>query len=150
MAQRGLKKMPQGNRTGKKTSGQPPLLVNQKPSGPRGPPGEELSPWLLDNWLDEEQHEPPPLLVSYQWLEDRGIFSNRMDAHRKRKEEQFPPPIQLSKNKIAWVWAEVRAWLASRPRRIPGQTNPAATLNLPQFRKAAREKAASKPEGAAP
>jgi hypothetical protein len=43
-----------------------------------------------------------------------------MDAHRKRKEEQFPPPLQLSKNKIAWVWSEVRAWLASRPRRIAG------------------------------
>jgi hypothetical protein len=140
--------MPQGNRTGKKMpgKGEPPLEIDPGKKMP-----EQDSPWLLDNWLDEEQHEPPPLLVSYQWLEDRGIFSNRMDAHRKRKEEQFPPPLQLSKNKIAWVWAEVRAWLASRPRRVPGQTNPAATKNLPHFRaKTEGEKAARKPEGAAP
>jgi Prophage CP4-57 regulatory protein (AlpA) len=139
--------VPHLNATGRKMPGQnePPLVINSSEKKPN-----QDSPWQFGNWLELEGQGEPPLLVSYQWLEDRGIFSNRMDAHRKRKEEQFPPPIQLSKNKIAWVWAEVRAWLASRPRRIPGQTNPAATLNLPQFRKAAREKAASKPEGAAP
>jgi Prophage CP4-57 regulatory protein (AlpA) len=70
--------------------------------------------------------DDPPLLVSYKWLERAGVFSNRMDCHRRRK-EGFPAPLQLSENKIAWRWAEVQEWLASRPRRTPKSGSQKAT-----------------------
>jgi CP4-57 regulatory protein AlpA len=64
--------------------------------------------------------EPPPLLVNFAWLQRQGIVANRMDLFRKRKEQAFPPAIELSRNRVAWRWAEVEQWLAARPRRVPG------------------------------
>jgi hypothetical protein len=98
--------VPHLNFTGRETPGQdePPLLLNNKPD-------QDESPWLVK--------DAPPILVNYKWLEAAGVFSNRMDCHRKRL-EGFPAPLQLSENKIAWKWSEVQEWLASRPRRMPG------------------------------
>jgi Prophage CP4-57 regulatory protein (AlpA) len=66
------------------------------------------------------KHEEAPILVNYDWLERAGILANRMDCRRKQLQEGFPPPLQLSANKIAWRWSEVEAWLATRPRRVAG------------------------------
>jgi hypothetical protein len=88
------------NTTGRKTHGGEPGL-------------------LMPNSGEKLAAEPPPMLVNFIWLQRQGILSNRMDLYRKRKWEGFPAPIELSRNKIAWVWEEVQAWLAARPRRTP-------------------------------
>src|ERR1700757_1519147 len=93
---------------------EPPLVVDPGKKPEPEQPGKELSPWQFGKELQE-----PPVLVNYAWLEKAGIFSNRMDCARKRK-EGFPAPIEHSRNKIAWVWDEVHAWLAARPRRVAG------------------------------
>jgi predicted DNA-binding transcriptional regulator AlpA len=57
--------------------------------------------------------------VNYRYLEDEGIMPNRMTLARSIAYLGFPKPVELGKNRIAWDLEEVRAWLASRPRRSP-------------------------------
>jgi predicted DNA-binding transcriptional regulator AlpA len=57
--------------------------------------------------------------VNYRYLEDEGIMPNRMTLARSIEQLGFPKPVELGKNRIAWNLDEVRAWLASRPRRTP-------------------------------
>lgn len=57
--------------------------------------------------------------VNYRYLEDEGIMPNRMTLARSIAQLGFPKPVELGKNRIAWDLEEVRAWLASRPRRNP-------------------------------
>jgi Prophage CP4-57 regulatory protein (AlpA) len=57
--------------------------------------------------------------VTYRFLEDEGIMPNRMTLARSIAQLDFPKPVELGKNRIAWDLGEVRAWLASRPRRMP-------------------------------
>jgi Prophage CP4-57 regulatory protein (AlpA) len=66
------------------------------------------------------QNDPAPgqLIVDYNFLKAKGVFTNRVDAARKRA-AGFPTPIELSPNRIGWFWHEVEAWLAARPRRAP-------------------------------
>lgn len=58
--------------------------------------------------------------VNYRYLEDEGIMPNRMTLARSIAQLGFPKPVELGKNRISWDLDEVRAWLASRPRRTPG------------------------------
>ena len=57
--------------------------------------------------------------VSYRYLETEGIIPNRTTLARSIVQLEFPKPVELGKNRIAWDLDEVRAWLASRPRRTP-------------------------------
>jgi predicted DNA-binding transcriptional regulator AlpA len=57
--------------------------------------------------------------VTYRYLEAEGIMPNRMTLARAIDQLDFPKPIALGKQRIAWDLDEVRAWLASRPRRSP-------------------------------
>jgi predicted DNA-binding transcriptional regulator AlpA len=59
--------------------------------------------------------------VNYRFLEDEGIMPNRVTLSRSIAQLGFPKPVELGKNRIAWDLDEVRAWLASRPRRTPGK-----------------------------
>jgi predicted DNA-binding transcriptional regulator AlpA len=45
-----------------------------------------------------------------------GIVADRATVRRWVASEGFPKPIVLSANSIGWPSAEVREWLASRPR----------------------------------
>ena len=51
----------------------------------------------------------------------RGISAatgkSRVQLWRDIRARQFPPPIELGPNSIAWYRAEIEAWKASRPRR---------------------------------
>ena len=58
--------------------------------------------------------------VNYRYLEAEGIVPNRTTLARSIKNLGFPKPVELGKNRIAWDLDEIRAWLASRPRRTPG------------------------------
>jgi hypothetical protein len=57
--------------------------------------------------------------VNYRFLENEGIMPNRMTLARSIAQLGFPKPVELGKNRIAWDLDEIRAWLASRPRRSP-------------------------------
>jgi|BarGraIncu00222A_1022003.scaffolds.fasta_scaffold43945_3 predicted DNA-binding transcriptional regulator AlpA len=59
------------------------------------------------------------MFVRYKYLEDNGIISNRMQLARAIERYEFPKPIALGENTLAWDLDEVEAWLASRPRRMP-------------------------------
>jgi hypothetical protein len=58
--------------------------------------------------------------VSYRFLEDEGIVPNRTTLSRSIAQLGFPKPIELGANRLGWDLDEIRAWLASRPRRTPG------------------------------
>jgi hypothetical protein len=59
-------------------------------------------------------------LVRYKQLHEDGIVNDRMSLRRKIQEEDFPKPLALGPNTLAWDSDEVQAWLAARPRRVPG------------------------------
>jgi predicted DNA-binding transcriptional regulator AlpA len=64
--------------------------------------------------------------VKYNDLEAQGIVPNRMTLGRWIAENEFPAPVELGPNSVAWIADEVDAWLASRPRRIPRDCREAA------------------------
>jgi predicted DNA-binding transcriptional regulator AlpA len=59
------------------------------------------------------------LFVRYTYLEKNGIMSNRMQLARAIERYDFPKPVPLGENTMAWDLEEVEAWIASRPRRAP-------------------------------
>jgi hypothetical protein len=68
--------------------------------------------------------------VTYRFLEEEGIMPNRMTLARSIAQLGFPKPVELGVNRIAWDLDEVRAWLASRPRRTPKTGAKNATQSL--------------------
>jgi predicted DNA-binding transcriptional regulator AlpA len=65
--------------------------------------------------------------VNYRFLEAEGIVPNRTTLSRSIEQLDFPKPVELGKNRIAWDLDEIRAWLASRPRRMPGNKKKASS-----------------------
>jgi predicted DNA-binding transcriptional regulator AlpA len=59
------------------------------------------------------------MFVSYRYLEQHSIVTNRMCLARAIENYGFPKPIALGANRLAWRLAEVEEWIASRPRRSP-------------------------------
>jgi predicted DNA-binding transcriptional regulator AlpA len=57
--------------------------------------------------------------VTYRYLEKNGIVPNRTTLARSIERSGFPAPIELGANRLGWDLDEVRAWIASRPRRTP-------------------------------
>ncbi len=55
-------------------------------------------------------------LLRYRDLVDRGIVSNRMTLHRWIVGNDFPKPIKIGPNSIAWRVDDVESWLAERAR----------------------------------
>lgn len=47
-------------------------------------------------------------------LPEKGIRFSRPHLWRLVKEKQFPPPIKLGANRIAWVETEIDAWLRAK------------------------------------
>jgi hypothetical protein len=56
------------------------------------------------------------MLVRFKFLKENGYVNDRMALHRAIKFNNFPKPIALAPNTLAWRLSEVEAWLASRPR----------------------------------
>lgn len=52
--------------------------------------------------------------IRYQQLKDRGIPWTRVHLGRLVRAGEFPAPVNLGGNSIAWVEAEVDAWAAER------------------------------------
>jgi prophage regulatory protein len=55
--------------------------------------------------------------VTYEQLRPRGITYTREHIARLVKREQFPAPVVLSPNRIAWRSEDIEAWAKSRPVR---------------------------------
>jgi hypothetical protein len=72
------------------------------------------------------------VFVSYKYLEQHSIVTNRMCLARAIETYNFPKPIALGANRLAWRLEEVEEWIASRPRRAPktGAKKPAATPQI--------------------
>jgi prophage regulatory protein len=56
---------------------------------------------------------------------EKGITYSRDHLRRKCDKGEFPKPIPLSEHRIAWVEAEVDAWLAKRAAQRDGAASPA-------------------------
>lgn len=69
-------------------------------------------------------------LWSFSDLKAQGIVNDRATLRRREAREGFPQAVILSSNSVAWNAAEVRAWLASRPRGLAPQ--PLRTKTLPR------------------
>jgi hypothetical protein len=59
-------------------------------------------------------------LVRFRYLQEQGIFNDRMALARAIDHYGFPKPMALGDNTLAWdLEKEVEPWLKSRPRRTP-------------------------------
>lgn len=54
------------------------------------------------------------ILIRFDALKQRGIVRNRVTLARWIKTLNFPRPIQLGVNTVAWNAAEVEEWLRQR------------------------------------
>jgi predicted DNA-binding transcriptional regulator AlpA len=59
------------------------------------------------------------MLVRYRYLKDHGIVNDRMALALAIEKYNFPRPVALGENTLAWDLSEIESWLASRPRRTP-------------------------------
>ena len=50
-------------------------------------------------------------LYRYKDLEAKGIVNGRVDLARKLKKHGFPKPIKVGDRQVAYLKAEVHAWL---------------------------------------
>ncbi|MCW8309113.1 AlpA family phage regulatory protein [Acidiphilium sp. PA] len=57
--------------------------------------------------------------IRYPELKDRGIPWTRVHLGRLVRAGEFPPPVNLGGNSIAWVEAEIDAWAAERAASRP-------------------------------
>jgi predicted DNA-binding transcriptional regulator AlpA len=55
------------------------------------------------------------IFVSYGQLRDHGVMFSRVHLRRLIEQEQFPRPLLLSANRIAWRISDLATWKASRP-----------------------------------
>lgn len=53
-------------------------------------------------------------LIRYKGLVEREIVNNRVTLGRWIKANQFPKPIRLGPNSVAWRWDAIEAWLKAR------------------------------------
>ena len=63
----------------------------------------------------EGASEPDELLWNIKTVILKTGLS-RASIYRYMKRERFPPPRRVGPNRVAWVPAEVVAWIESRPR----------------------------------
>jgi prophage regulatory protein len=55
-------------------------------------------------------------LLRYLNLKENNVVNNRMTLMRWVKSGDFPQPIRIGKNSIAWRESDVEAWLERRAR----------------------------------
>jgi predicted DNA-binding transcriptional regulator AlpA len=55
------------------------------------------------------------VFVPFSQLAKHGADYSRVHLRRLIERELFPPPIQLSPNRIAWRLSDLARWKATRP-----------------------------------
>ena len=55
-----------------------------------------------------------PTYLKYSDLKAAGIVNNRVTLSRWIRERGFPKPVPLGPNTVAYIEAEVKAWLDQR------------------------------------
>ncbi len=58
-------------------------------------------------------------MLSRLEVEERTGLS-RTTLWRRLRNGEFPLPLKLGSSKIGWLESEIKAWLATRPRRMYG------------------------------
>jgi prophage regulatory protein len=53
-------------------------------------------------------------ILTFDQLKAKGVPYCRVQLRRKAKAGEFPAPISLSDRRIAWIEAEIDAWLEQR------------------------------------
>ena len=53
-------------------------------------------------------------LLDHQGLRERGIPYDRSHLWRLCKKGEFPKPVPLGANRIAWLESEIEAWIKKR------------------------------------
>ena len=56
----------------------------------------------------------PPMFVSFEGLGQCGIGYSRKHLIDMVKRNEFPRPVRLSKNRIAWRWPDIQEWASTR------------------------------------
>jgi prophage regulatory protein len=75
---------------------------------------------------------PSRVFVSFPELKQNGIAPwTRVHLNRLIKKGQFPAPISLSPNRLAWRMSDLEAWIASRPSARPGGATAAEAPGKP-------------------
>ena len=62
-----------------------------------------------------ERRPSPEILIPFSALRERGVPYCRLYIGRLVKRGQFPAPVRLSANRIAWKSTDIDRWIASRP-----------------------------------
>lgn len=59
---------------------------------------------------------PPPVFVLFRELPNYGVPRySRVHLYRLMRQGQFPLPVQLSPNRVAWRLHSILEWCANRP-----------------------------------
>ena len=67
-----------------------------------------------------QQYLPGPLLLLRLRQVRQATSLSKNSIYRMEAAGQFPRRVQLTRNAVAWCEADVRAWIAARPRaRLP-------------------------------
>lgn len=66
-------------------------------------------------------------LLRFSDLKDRRIVNNRMTLSRWIRQRDFPAPIQLGPNSVAWREEDVETWLTTRQVRVPSDAKQEAS-----------------------
>lgn len=61
--------------------------------------------------VTQEQTQNGKKLLRYRDLVQRGLVNNRTTLGRWIRKRDFPPPLRLGPNTLAWEEGEVEAWL---------------------------------------
>ena len=64
----------------------------------------------------------PQRLISMKQLLER-IPLSKTEIYRRINGGNFPKPIRLGKNRIAFLETEVEAWISERPGTLSGKPN---------------------------
>ena len=59
-------------------------------------------------------------LLSWAQVKDR-VGLSRSTVWRLIQERSFPPSVRISKGRVAWVAADIEAWMAARIRAAKGR-----------------------------
>lgn len=62
----------------------------------------------------------PEKYLRYPDLRQRGIFYCREWLNKLIERGEFPSPVAIGANRIAWRESDIERWLASRPLARPG------------------------------
>src|SRR5215208_1073580 len=71
----------------------------------------------------DRRRAPAPRYLRFADLVALGVISNRVTLGRWMEGQNFPRPVRLGENTVAWVASEIDGWLADRERARASRKN---------------------------